>query len=209
MLVVERAAAAAKARLAVAGDVPREADARAEVVRRRVGAVLGNARIAAERFASRRLRESGGMHVVPVVVEREHFDAADLLVPWRRRLQPRAEVQRQPRRESEIVLDEQRSVVHHVILVLARALVEAADDAEEEIGERVAGAARGAAGELKVAGAAELIPDLDGVALQLAAELQVVLALRPRHPVVELDAWTIERRLEVVADVEEVVGVDL
>ena len=49
MLIVEGAVAAAQTGLAVAGDVPREPDPRPEIMNRRVGAILGNARIAAER----------------------------------------------------------------------------------------------------------------------------------------------------------------
>ena len=91
--------------------------------------------------------------------------------------------------------------------MLARALVEGLDVAEQEVGDRVAGSA---AVEGEVARAPELVVDLHGVALRLAAGLDVVLALRPAEAVVELEAVADERRLlEVVADVEIPVGVDL
>src|SRR5206468_8683622 len=141
--------------------------------------------------------------------KREHLDAAVLLMPGRRRLEACAQIQRQPRRDLEVVLQEKRSVADHVVLVLARALVERADLTEQEVRKRVAGAGCGTAGKLEMTGPAELVADLDGVALQLAAELDAVLSLVPRHAVVDLDPGPEERRLEVVADVEEVDGVDL
>src|SRR6185295_8555029 len=115
----------------------------------------------------------------------------------------------QPRRDPEVVLGEERAVIHDVVLVLAGALIELTDLAEQEVRERISRAGGRAAGELEMAGAAELVPDLDVVALPLTAELQVVLAGDPRRAIVELDAGTVERRFEVVSDVEEVVGVDL
>ena len=57
VLVVEHAAATTKAGLAVVAQCPRKTGASAQVVRRRVGAVLGDARVAAEEFPPRRLRE--------------------------------------------------------------------------------------------------------------------------------------------------------
>src|SRR6185436_4430104 len=161
MLIVERTAAAPETRLAVAGDVPREADARSEVVGRRVGAVLRHARIATERFTTRRSGEDRRVHVVLIVSHREHFDATVLLVPGRCRLEPGAKVQRQPVVDAEVVLHEQRSIVRQIVLVLAGALVEAADLAEQEIGKRIAGAGRSAARELKMSRAPELVADLD------------------------------------------------
>ena len=76
----------------------------------------------------------------------------------------------------EIVLNEERSVPDVVVLVLAGALVEGLDVAEQEVGNRVAGAA---AVEDEVSRAPELVVDLDRVALRFAAGLDVVLALAP------------------------------
>ena len=63
-----------------------------------------------------------------------------------------------------------------------------------------------AAVEDEVTAAAELVVDLDRVALRFAASLDVVPALEPAEAVVQLEAVADERRLEVVADVEVAVA---
>src|SRR5262249_35067972 len=163
-------AAATETRLAIPGDIPREADTRTEVVDGRIRAVLRHAGIPAEQLAARRRREPRRVQVLLERLQGEIFDAADLLVPRRRRLETRAEVQGQAVRRLEIVLEEQRSVVRHVVLVLPGPLVEAAQLPQQEVRECVSGAGRRAAGELEMPGAAELIADFHRVSLPFAAE---------------------------------------
>ena len=100
----------------------------------------------------------------------------------------------------------ERPVPDVVVLVLAGALVEGLDVAEQEVGNRVAGAA---AVEDEMPRSPELVVDLHRVVLRFAAGLDAVLPLHQREPVVQLEAVPDERGFEVVADVEVAAGVDL
>src|SRR5688572_18483950 len=137
------------------------------------------------------------MHVVGVVLERKHFDAAFGLMPRWRVLVPQTQVQRQPRRHSEIVLNKRGPVPHVVVLVLARALVEALDIPEEEVSNRVAGST---AVEDEVSGSPELVSNFNRVTLRFAAGLDIVFPFYPSESIVHLEAISHERCLEVVAD---------
>src|SRR5262245_36368864 len=106
MLIVEQAATAAEAGLAVAGEIQSEAEARTPVEGLRIGAVIRDAGVPAERFTPRRSGKLGRAHVVVVVVDREELDAPFDFVPGRRRLETQTEVQRQPVGHAEVVLNE-------------------------------------------------------------------------------------------------------
>ena len=127
-------------------------------------------------------------------------------MPWRRRLVPQTQIHCQLLRHFEIVLNKRGPVPHVVVLVLARALIEGLDIAEQEVGNRVAGSA---AVESEVSRSPELVSNRHRVVLRFAADLDAVLPLHPGEPVVQLEAIPDERCLEVVADVEEPVGLDL
>ena len=133
-LIVEAAAAAAKAGLAVAGDVPGEPEAGTGGIGCGFDTFFADVSgVSTVRFAARRCWEDRGSDVGIVVGDAPMHDAADLLMPRRRVLVPQAEVQRDAIGHFEIVLRECLSVEHAVILVLACALIERADLAEHEV----------------------------------------------------------------------------
>ena len=144
----------------------------------------------------------------------EGLEAPDQVVPGTVRLVARAEVQGDAIGDLVVVLEEIRLIQISIVLVFARSMIERAQPAKQEIGERMPAACRAGRTSVlavrdEVPGPSVIVVDLGPQVLQLEAELEAVPSLDPVRFVVELESVAWERRFEVVAEVEVALRPDL